>query len=177
MYISHPETFKNHTVLCLHPRTPPRNRSPPPGDLLQSPASASRLDPNPWVLGARSHCLGNLLLEDSVPCFCGAGGWRHPGLLEKNRMKPPIVGLFTDGFASNVRLESINDPEIIQRVLLWKAKFYITNIWNHHPKRLANRHRSPSTHALFLHLWEFHHHHHQHWRSWPSRCKNLWGSH
>ena len=22
MYISHPETFKNRTVLCLHPRTP-----------------------------------------------------------------------------------------------------------------------------------------------------------
>lgn len=77
-YISHPETFKNpHSPVSPSPR-PPDPPDPPPGDLLQSPASASRLDPNPWVLGARSHCLGNLLLEDSVPCFCGAWGMASP---------------------------------------------------------------------------------------------------
>ena len=115
-------------------------------------------------------------------------GWRHvlgrawgiPGHLvwfncnlEKNRMKPPIIGhFFTDGFASNVRLVSINDPMIQKSSSNFfekSPKSYITYIWNHLPRRLANRHRSPSTHARFSHLWEFHHHHHQHWRSLPSQ--------
>lgn len=49
--------------------------------------------------------------------FCGDGRWCHPGVFEKNRMKPPIVDMFTDGVGSNARLDSINDPEIIQQFL------------------------------------------------------------
>ena len=77
--------FTSWNLQKPHSPVGPRGTDPPfPGDLLQSPASASRLDPNPWVPGARSHCLGNLLLEDSVPCvFVVVGGWCHPGLLEK----------------------------------------------------------------------------------------------